>query len=64
MFLLLLWTSIYACSNTSPSSNTVVPFAVGAELVDQYVPLLDGQNVGVVANQTSMVNDEHLVDVL
>ena len=64
VFLLLLWTSIYACSNTSPSSNTVVPFAVGAELVDQYVPLLDGQNVGVVANQTSMVNDEHLVDVL
>ena len=63
-FFFFFLTSIYACSNTSPSSNTVVPFAVGAELVDQYLPLLDGQNVGVVANQTSMVNDEHLVDVL
>ncbi|MBP5473915.1 MAG: DUF1343 domain-containing protein [Bacteroidales bacterium] len=64
VFLLLLGTSIYACSNTSPSSNSAFPFAVGAELVDQYIPLLEGKSVGVVANQTSMVNDEHLVDVL
>ncbi|MBP5589899.1 MAG: DUF1343 domain-containing protein, partial [Bacteroidales bacterium] len=64
VFLLLLGVSIYACSNKAPSSNSDVPFAVGAELLDQYVHLLDVQNVGVVANQTSMVNDEHLVDVL
>jgi uncharacterized protein YbbC (DUF1343 family) len=36
----------------------------GAEQLDQYMPLLKGKRVGVFANQTSMVGNEHLVDVL
>ena len=36
----------------------------GAEQLDQYIPLLKGKRVGVFANQTSMVGNEHLVDVL
>ena len=36
----------------------------GAEQLDQYLPLLDGKKVGVVGNQSSLVGNEHLVDVL
>lgn len=37
---------------------------VGAEQTTQYVPYLMNQNVAVVANQTSRVNNRHLVDTL
>ncbi len=36
----------------------------GAECTDQYLPLIKGLNVGVVANQTSMIGNTHLVDSL
>jgi uncharacterized protein YbbC (DUF1343 family) len=37
---------------------------VAAELMDQYVPDLKGKRVGIVANQTSMIGNTHLVDKL
>lgn len=37
---------------------------VGAERPGAYLPLLYGKRIAVVANQTSMVHDEHLVDFL
>ncbi|GHF83438.1 exo-beta-N-acetylmuramidase NamZ family protein [Thalassotalea marina] len=37
---------------------------VGAEQWPQYQPLLEGKKVGLVVNQTSMVNSTHLVDFL
>ncbi len=37
---------------------------VGAERLDEYLPLLREKKVGLVVNQTSMVNDKHLADVL
>ncbi|MFM1795177.1 MAG: hypothetical protein RL642_1562, partial [Bacteroidota bacterium] len=36
----------------------------GAERLSAYLPLLKGKQVAVFANQTSMVGDKHLVDVL
>ena len=36
----------------------------GAERVDEYIPLLKGKAVALFANQTSMVGNTHLVDVL
>ena len=36
----------------------------GAEQTYVYLPLLEGKNVGVVANQTSMIDNTHLVDSL
>ena len=35
-----------------------------AERLDQYLHLLKGKQVAVFANQTSMIGDQHLVDVL
>ncbi len=37
---------------------------VGAAQVFEYIPALRGKNVGVIANQTSMVGSQHLVDLL
>ena len=36
----------------------------GAEQMDRYLPLLKGKKVGLMGNQTSVVGNEHLVDVL
>lgn len=41
-----------------------VPIITGAEQVDEYLPLLEGKTVGVMGNQTSIIGDQHLVDVL
>ena len=37
---------------------------VGAQNVAEYHPLLKGKTVGMVVNQTSVINSEHLVDSL
>ena len=37
---------------------------VGAESVSKYMPMLQGKNVALVVNQSSLVYGEHLVDVL
>ena len=37
---------------------------VGAERLDQYLPLLKGKSVGLVINQTSVVGNTHLLDTL
>lgn len=37
---------------------------VGAACTDHYLPLLDGKRVAVCGNQTSMVGNTHLVDML
>jgi len=36
----------------------------GAEQTERYIPLLQGKSVAIVANQTSMVGDVHIVDFL
>ncbi|GAT61800.1 hypothetical protein PJIAN_1385 [Paludibacter jiangxiensis] len=37
---------------------------VGAESVDEYLPLLQGKRVGVLSNQTGTIGKEHIVDFL
>lgn len=36
----------------------------GAEQLDVYLPMLRGKKVGIMANQTTVVGDKHLVNVL
>lgn len=43
------------------SINQVV---VGATRFDTYLPLLQGKNVGMIVNHSSLVGDTHLVDTL
>jgi len=56
---LLTW----ACNaqTGNKKSSKIIP---GAERTDVYVPMLKGKSVGIFANQTSMVDNTHLVDTL
>lgn len=49
-----------------PATRTTAPASIltGAEQMDQYLPLLQGQSVAVFANPTSTVGSSHLVDTL
>jgi len=54
-------------SNTKQlvSKKTVIgEIIVGAERTSYYLPMLQNKRVGLVVNQTSMVGNNHLVDVL
>lgn len=45
----------------SLSSGEIIP---AADQLDAYLPLLEGKKVGMMGNQTSVIGDQHLVDVL
>ncbi len=48
----------------SEIANLKSQITPGAERMEVYLPLLKGKTVAVFANQTSMVNNTHLVDTL
>ncbi|RKD92202.1 exo-beta-N-acetylmuramidase NamZ family protein [Mangrovibacterium diazotrophicum] len=50
------------CSNSTEQSEPAV--IVGADRSEIYLPLLENKNVGLVVNQTSMVDSVHLIDYL
>ncbi|MCZ2338888.1 MAG: hypothetical protein LC127_12025 [Chitinophagales bacterium] len=52
---------------TDPAINTQVAIntsqvITGADQIAQYLPLIADKKVALVVNQTSMINDQHLVD--
>lgn len=54
-------------AQTSREETTTVDdstLLTGADQLDRYVPLLKGKKVGLMGNQTSVVGNRHLVDVL
>jgi len=58
----LLFTGFGCIINTSVDLYSQV--LTGAERTEQYIPLLKGKKVGIVANQTSRIGETHLVDSL
>lgn len=58
-FILCLWVFQTACSQNK--TNLITP---GAERFSAYKSLLENKNIALVANQASLVNEEHLVDFL
>ncbi|MEZ4799472.1 MAG: DUF1343 domain-containing protein [Flavobacteriales bacterium] len=56
--------SIVSCNAQNESSTSTVPLKTGAERTTEYLPLLLGKKVGVVANATSIIDSTHLVDSL
>ncbi len=50
------------CKEKKPEAAAAI--ITGAEQLDEYLPLLEGKTVGVMGNQTSIVGNRHLVDVL
>lgn len=57
---LLIIAAVAACSAEKNDTTLMT----GAERTGEYLPLLEGKKVAVVANQTSMVGKTHLVDTL
>ncbi|MBB1300828.1 DUF1343 domain-containing protein [Pseudoalteromonas sp. SR44-8] len=58
-----------ACAHNSTDDAILtdtpqVNLSVGALQYQQYLPQLEGKRVGLVVNQTSQVNDTHIVDLL
>ncbi len=62
----ILFISILILNVSCPGQDleTSESIVVGAEQLDTYLPKLSGKNIGMVVNQTSMIGDQHLVDVL
>lgn len=69
----LLVVSFFICMFSLPivlmgqsgiSNKYVVAPQVGAEQLSEYLPILAGKRVGIIANQTSFVGNCHLVDTL
>src|SRR3546814_1194542 len=71
--LLLPLMAVLACGGAAQRGNSNaaetigdgdIAIRTGAEQLDRYLPLLAGKKVGMMGNQTSVVGDRHLVDVL
>ncbi len=61
-FLFVVFTLfIFSCSSEEPVRKNIV---LGSQRVNQFVPLLEGKKVGLLVNQTSWIDDTHLVDTL
>lgn len=61
--------STNASPKTSATANsatvtTQAPVIVGAARTDQYVSLLKGKRIALLSNQTGMVGDKHVLDVM
>lgn len=60
---LLACTFTFSCKG-KPTTSEPAKLITGAERMDVYLPMLEGKKVGLMANQTTIVGDKHLVDVL
>lgn len=56
--------SIASAQNSAHSAPLLNPLLTGAEQPARYLPLLKGQRVGLVANPSSRVGQQHLLDYL
>jgi uncharacterized protein YbbC (DUF1343 family) len=57
----------FVTSNTRQNEMTETSHTViitGAESTDKYLPLLEGKRVAIMANQTTVIGERHLVDSL
>ena len=59
--LFLSLTASLSFSQAGADKNSCHP---GAEQVSEYLPLIKGKTIAIVANQTSMIRKTHLVDSL
>lgn len=71
VFILSCLLVLQSCKETSTAQSTITSIStekknilVGASRISEYLPLLQGKRIAVVANQTSRVGATHLVDTL
>ncbi|AWV98407.1 exo-beta-N-acetylmuramidase NamZ family protein [Arcticibacterium luteifluviistationis] len=64
LFVILIGLSPLSCKSKANSSNTPEKIKVGAEAMQEYLPLLKGKRVGLIINHTSTIGKTHLLDTL
>lgn len=64
ILLITLMLGIQTACYSQPSSPAATHIVTGAEQMDLYLPKLQGKNIALIVNQTSMVGNTHLVDTL
>ena len=73
LLLLIAYFCNFACSNSVPEKrqkgteivhSQPKEIIVGAERLEQYLPMLKGKNIAMVVNQTSKIKGKHIVDSL
>lgn len=62
LLLILSYIILYALSAACTSGNPLLQ--TGADRMDQYLPLIEGSKFALVANHSSIVGAQHLVDTL
>lgn len=62
--LMILAPVFNACSVAQSQDTAEQKILTGADQTDQYLHLLEGKRVGVLANPTTIIGDRHLVDSL
>lgn len=45
-------------------STSISPIILGNSQIEKYLPLIKGKNIAIVGNQTSVLNNTHLIDSL
>jgi uncharacterized protein YbbC (DUF1343 family) len=61
---LIIVTALFgSCRSEIPASDATA-VKPGAERINEYLGMLSGKRVAIVANQTSVVNGKHLIDTL
>lgn len=55
---------ILVCSGSCTPSMETSRILTGAEQTDAYLPILHGKRIALVANHTSLLNNQHLADTL
>ncbi|MEM7163399.1 MAG: DUF1343 domain-containing protein [Bacteroidota bacterium] len=64
IFLLIGIFNLQGQDGIIPESAYKKDIIVGAERLDDYLSKINDKNIGIIANQSSLVSGEHLVDVL
>ena len=64
LILLFAFCSCGSAQLDNSESEDLHPIITGAEQTTEYLPLLKGNNIAIVANQTSVIQNTHLVDSL
>lgn len=61
---LILWNSMVSCQDSKLQLVEHDEIKAGAARMESYLPLLENKKIAVVANQSSLIGDTHLVDTL
>ena len=64
LYIILIILLISSTFNCCRGSNTATKVVTGAEQLSEYLPDIENRKVGLIVNQTSIVDGSHLVDLL